>query len=51
MISLAKPWMKSVVVCAAYTGVRASEISSLEWQDIDFDGDLVTICSKTGEWG
>jgi integrase len=48
MISLAKPWMKRVLVFAAYTGVRASEISSLEWQDIDFDADLLTIYSKKG---
>lgn len=47
MLSLAKDdWFKDVLVTAAMTGLRRSEILNLKWSDVDFDRSLIHIQSS-----
>ena len=36
------------IACALYTGMRQKELFSMEWQDIDFDRNVITIRNKDG---
>ncbi|MGN0618463.1 MAG: tyrosine-type recombinase/integrase [Ruminiclostridium sp.] len=38
--------IETVVLLAAYYGLRRSEILGLKWETIDFDNKTITICSK-----
>lgn len=37
--------LKAIIICALDTGMRAGEIYSLKWKDIDFDQGLITIAA------
>lgn len=51
LIDLADPPLKYMIAIALNTGVRASELLRLRWEDFDFQsGDLLIRRSKTGEF-
>jgi len=36
-------YLKNIIICALQTGMRKSEIITLEWNNVDFDKNLITI--------
>lgn len=36
-------WLANVIVGLAFTGLRISELASLEWKDVDFEKDLILL--------
>lgn len=36
------------VAAGIYTGMRQAEIFNLEWTDVDFDRNVITVCNKPG---
>ena len=42
-------YLYPLIVCALHTGMRKSELFHLQWSDVDFDSNVITIQSKT-DW-
>ncbi|EDP75360.1 site-specific integrase [Hydrogenivirga sp. 128-5-R1-1] len=52
LISACPEWFKPVVIFALNTGLRAGEIFSLRWEDVDFERGVITVreaSSKSGK--
>lgn len=50
LIEACPPQLREIVIVAAYTGMRKSEILDLKWQDISFEQGLIYIAQpKSGE--
>ena len=43
LLDSCSPELKGIVMCALDTGMRRGEIMSLQWEDIDFDKNQITI--------
>ena len=39
-------YLKPIIICALHTGMRKSEILTLEWQNIDIENDIITILTQ-----
>ena len=42
---------KPMLLTAVFTGLRASELRGLRWQDIDLKGATVTVAQRVDQWG
>ena len=45
------PWLQQIIVCAQWTGMRAGEILGLQWSDVDFDGNQITVSRQRDAYG
>lgn len=48
ILSNAEPGLKEMIQVLLYTGMRRSELTSLEWTDVDFANGLLNVQSKDG---
>jgi integrase len=51
MIAAATDTERPFILTAIITGLRASELRGLRWQDIDLENGRVTVCQRADEWG
>lgn len=45
--TIKEPVLKDIVVFAVLTGLRLSELINLTWNDIDFQRQIINVCSKS----
>lgn len=51
MIEAATVTERPLILTAITTGLRASELRGLRWQDIDLASGTVTVCQRADQWG
>jgi len=51
LINAANDDEKPLILTVIFTGLRASELRGLRWQDIDFDGAVLTVAQRADQWG
>ena len=51
MISAAPPRWRPLIVTAALTGLRASELRALRWEDVDLKARQIKIRQRADRWG
>lgn len=51
MIAAATDTERPFILTAIITGLRASELRGLRWEDIDLENGRVTVCQRADEWG
>ena len=44
-------WHRPLLVTAAFTGMRASELRGLTWSAVDFDTKTIAVRQRADEWG
>jgi len=51
MIAAAAPRWRVLIMTAAYTGLRASELRALTWQNVDLKAGTITVSQRADRWG
>jgi integrase len=51
ILAAAKDRWKPLLLTAAYSGLRASELRGLRWQDVDFERKTITVAQRADAWG
>jgi integrase len=51
MLGVAQDWARPLVMTAIFTGLRASELRGLRWEDVDLDGAELTVRQRADLWG
>ena len=51
LLDAADPDFKPMLLTAIFTGLRASELRGLRWQDVDFKGATLTVLQRVDQWG
>ncbi|HUS95288.1 MAG TPA: tyrosine-type recombinase/integrase [Hyphomicrobiaceae bacterium] len=51
MIDNAPPRWRAFIVTAIFTGMRASELRGLRWEDVDLDAGVLTVRQRADPWG
>jgi len=46
LLNVSPPELKAILICGLNTGLRKSEILTLEWKDVDLDTNLITIVKE-----
>jgi len=46
LFNYCNPYLKPILICALNTGMRKSEILTLEWKDVDLETNLITIVKE-----
>jgi integrase len=50
MLAAAQGRWRALLVTAVFTGLRASELRGLRWEDVDFDQGLLTVRQRADRW-
>jgi integrase len=45
------PWLRPIIRLAVLTGLRLGEVCGLDWQDVDFDRDVIVVRQQYGKDG
>lgn len=51
LLDSADPDFKPMLLTAVFTGLRASELRGLRWQDIDLKAATITVSQRVDQWG
>ncbi len=51
LIAAADADFKPMLLAAIFTGMRASELRGLRWQDVDLKGATITVAQRVDQWG
>jgi integrase len=51
IIDRAEPRWRPILVCAIFTGMRASELRGLAWGAVDFNENLIRVRQRADNWG
>jgi len=51
ILEFADPDFKPMLLTAVFTGLRASELRGLRWQDVDMKAATVTVIQRADQWG
>jgi integrase len=51
MIDNAPSRWRPLIVTAIFTGMRASELRGLRWEDLDLDAGVLHVCQRADAWG
>ncbi len=51
LIAAADADFKPMLLTAVFTGLRASELRGLRWQDVDLKGATVSVAQRVDQWG
>jgi len=51
MIDNASPRWRGFIITAIFTGMRASELRGLRWQDVDLDAGVIHVRQRADAWG
>ncbi len=51
MMDNAPPRWRPFVVTAIFTGMRASELRGLRWEDVDLDAGVIHVRQRADQWG
>ena len=51
LLDSAPPRWRPLIVTATFTGLRASELRGLRWEDVDLDKRLIRVRQRADQWG
>jgi integrase len=51
LLAAADGWLHAMVTTAAFTGMRQGELRGLSWDDVDLDGERITVRQRADQWG
>jgi integrase len=51
MLAAAQGWVRPLIITAVFTGLRASELRGLTWDDVDLDRAELAVRQRADRWG
>jgi integrase len=51
LLDTAPVYLRALLACCAYAGLRSGEARALRWGDIDLDEGVITICGQLNQYG